>query len=80
MKTATENLYSLRDHLRREKIHYRVRDDREGAVSVDVTVPGERWEIDMLADGSVEIEVFKSDGAIHDDSKLKDLFRRFSDR
>jgi hypothetical protein len=79
MKTATENLYALLDRLRQAKIHYQMCDRRDGAVSIDVTVPGERWEIDMLADGAVEIEVFKSDGAIHDEAKLAELFERFSD-
>ena len=79
MKTATDNLYSLLDHLREAKINYRVRNDREGAVSVDVAVPGERWEIDVLSDGSIEIEVFKSNGTIQDDAALRELFARFSD-
>ena len=79
MKTTTDNLYTLLDRLRQARIHYRMREDREGAVSIDVTVPGERWEIDVLADGSVEVEVFKSDGTIHDETKLTDLFARFTD-
>lgn len=79
MKTRTDNLYTLLDRLRQAKIHYRVRNDREGAVSVDVVVPGERWEIDVLADGSVEVEVFKSDGSLFDQAKLNDLFDRFTD-
>ncbi len=79
MKTTTENLYTLLDRLRRAKIHYRVRDDRDGAVSIDVAVPGERWEIDVLADGTIEIEVFKSDGTMFNESKLEELFRKFSD-
>ncbi|MEX2212818.1 MAG: hypothetical protein WD768_01735 [Phycisphaeraceae bacterium] len=79
MKTETDSLYLLLDRLARAKIHHVIRHDREGAVSIDVTVPGERWEIDVLEDGSVEVEVFKSDGEIHPQSKLKDLFTRFSD-
>lgn len=79
MKTTTDTLYALLDRLRQARIHYRVRDDREGAVSIDVTVPGERWEIDVLADGTVEIEIFTSDGTIHDAGKLEELFSRFSD-
>jgi hypothetical protein len=43
---------------------------------VGVTVPGERWEIEFMADGEVEIEIFKSDGEIHDDSIIEDLFER----
>ncbi len=80
MKTkTTADLYALLDRLRRAKIHYRIRDDREGAVSIDVAVPGERWEIDLLEDGTLEIEIFTSDGTIHGERKLDDLFRRFSD-
>jgi len=29
-----------------------------------VTVPGERWEIDFLEDGDVDIEVFRSTGGV----------------
>ena len=76
--TATANLHALLEKLRCAKIRHWIRDDREGALSIDVAVPGERWEIDLLADGRVEIEVFKSDGSIHDEARLEELFRRFS--
>lgn len=79
MKTDTQELCELLDRIRAAKIHYTIRHDREGAVSIDVAVPGERWEIDVLADGSVEVEVFKSDGTIFGESKLSELFERFSD-
>jgi hypothetical protein len=79
MKTAATDLYALLDRLRAAKIQYRIRNDREGAVSVDVAVPGERWEIDLLGDGTVEVEIFKSDGTIHGTKKLAELFQRFSD-
>ena len=79
MKTTTDTLYSLLDRLQRASIHTAVRHDREGAVSIDATVPGERWEIDVLADGTIEVEVFKSDGTIFDESKLNELFERFAD-
>jgi hypothetical protein len=79
MKTTTGNLYSLLDRLRRTKIHYRLRDDREGALSIDITVPGERWEVDLLADGTTDIEIFRSDGTIHGETKLEELLARFSD-
>ena len=65
--------------LRRAKIHFRLRDSREGAVGVDVAVPGERWEVDFLDDGAVEVEVFRGDGAIADENALNDLLARHSD-
>ena len=30
--------------------------------SIDAVVPGERWEIDVHHDGTVEVEVFRSQG------------------
>jgi hypothetical protein len=46
------------------------------AVSFLIAVPGERWEVDFLVDGTIEVEVFKSDGNNFDGSKLDDLFHR----
>jgi len=46
---------------------------------VEVAVPGERWEIELHADGEIGVEVFKSVGGIQGSEALEDLFRRFSD-
>ena len=78
MKTATD-LRSFLADLRRAKIHFRLRDSRQDAVGVDVAVPGERWEVDFLNDGSVEVEVFRGGGEIADESALGDLLARFSE-
>ncbi len=66
------------DRLDRAKIHYTLASVRAGAIMVGVTVPGERWEIEFMADGDLEIEVFKSNGAIHDASTFDELFQRHS--
>ena len=44
-----------------------------------VAVPGERWEVEFLDDGSVEAEVFKSDGTIYDVAALDEILRKHSD-
>jgi hypothetical protein len=62
------------------RIFNRVTHYREDAISVEVSVPGQRWEIDVLRDGSVDVEVFRSDGAIHDESVLDSLIQQFSDQ
>lgn len=79
MKIETANLHALLDRLRLAGIRHQLRHDREGAVTVDIVVPGERWELDVLEDGTVEIEIFKSDGTIHGASKLSELFASYSD-
>ena len=78
MKTAT-HLSAFLGKLRAAKIAYRLRDTRDEAISVDVAVPGERWEVDFLDDGSIEVEIFRSSGTLHDETKLDELFVRFGD-
>jgi hypothetical protein len=43
-------------------IHCAVTRYRPNAVSIQATVPGERWEIDVLEDGGVDFERFVSAG------------------
>jgi hypothetical protein len=61
------------------KIAYRLRHSRDDAVMVEINVPGERWEVEFLEDGGVEIERFRSGGEIYDESLLKELFAKYSD-
>lgn len=75
----SKNIFELIEQLRAAGLQHRIRDDRCGAVSLDVTVPGERWEIDVLSDGTVEVEIFRSTGEIHDEIVLHDLFSRFAE-
>jgi hypothetical protein len=37
-------------------------------------VPGERWEIEFLTDGAIEVERFVSRGEIEDSAALNELF------
>lgn len=67
------------EKLHKAKIYCSVRCTSYDAISIDVAVPGQRWEIDFLKDGSVDIEIFKSNGNIYDRAKLSELFEKFSD-
>ena len=46
---------------------------------VIAVVPGQRWEIEFMSDGTVEVERFVSDGTIEDASAIEVLFSNFSD-
>lgn len=74
-----DKLLAFLRRLEDAKISHQVADYREGAVSVVVRGPGEYWEIDFLEDGEVEIERFRSNGHIDDESALAELFAKFSD-
>jgi hypothetical protein len=72
-------LASFLEELREASIHFTVRSVRPQAIMVNVSVPGERWEVEFLDDGSIEVERFVTTGSLSDASALPDLFRRFSD-
>ena len=79
MTKASLDLLAFLNQLRAGKIYYRLSQHRDNAIMVEVTVPGERWEVEFLDDGGVDVEVFKSDGTIHDRSLLPALVDRYSD-
>ncbi len=74
-----QDVLELLTRLKAAHIHYRLDDPTEDALMVDVAVPGERWEIEFLKDGEIQIEVFTSNGSIRGPELSEDLFRRFSD-
>ncbi len=65
--------------LEEARIHFTLTSVREGAVMVQVTVPGERWEVEFFPDHKREVEVFRSDGSIGDASLLEGLFNEHGD-
>ena len=76
---ALKKLLALSDQLKAANIHHEVTRYREDGVSIIATVPGERWEIDVLDDGEIVVEVYKSQGGCRGAETLKDLFERHSD-
>jgi hypothetical protein len=73
-------LTMLLKRLDQAHIHYTLASHREDAIMVLVTVPGERWEIEFLGDGSVEVERFLSNGEICGEEAFHELFTKYADR
>ncbi len=72
----TNQTMSFLNDLRAADINYHISQHRDDALMVEVAVPGERWEVEFLADGSVEAERFGSDGTIFGSDALGDLIVR----
>jgi hypothetical protein len=72
--TSFQKLLDFLNKLGEQKVPYRLSCWREEAIMVELATPGERWEIEFFADGHVEVERFRSDGHIADESALTDLF------
>jgi hypothetical protein len=76
--TQPANLISFLNELRTAKINYRLAQNSEDVIMVEIAVPGERWEVEFMKNGAVELEVFKSDGTILDAAALDELIARHS--
>lgn len=68
-------LLDFLNRLDKAHIYYTLSHTRPESVMVDIALPGWRWEVEFMADGSVEIERYKSvAGTENDPALLKDLF------
>ncbi|KGK81152.1 hypothetical protein [Clostridium sp. HMP27] len=65
--------------LEENQIFYRLSKIRPESIMVEVAVPGQRWEIEFMDDGAIEIEKFISDGTIYGDEELQVLIDEFSE-
>jgi hypothetical protein len=73
-------LTSFLKQLEQAHIHYTLASHRDEAIMVLVTVPGERWEVEFLDDGTVEVERFISNGEICGEEKLHALLTKYADQ
>ena len=71
-----QKLIDFLEKLEENEIYYKLNKFRD-AVMVEVAVPGERWEVEFFADGSVEVEKFIIQGEIYTESELEILFSDF---
>jgi hypothetical protein len=73
------HLTSFLKNLEYGNINYTLQSNRANAIMVIAAIPGERWEIEFLADGSVEVERFMSDGEIYGEELLSELLAKYAD-
>lgn len=79
MSAKTHRLYTLLQQLERARIHYTLARVRDDTVMICATVPGRRCEIEVFADGSLEVEVFGGGGPIGGQEAVDDLRANYSD-
>ena len=73
-----KKLNDFLNKLQENHIFYQLSKIRNESIMVEVAVPGQRWEIEFMEDGTVEIEKFISDGQYYDGQELEVLFKAFS--
>ncbi|MFP7472892.1 hypothetical protein SFC55_17960 [Niallia taxi] len=67
------------NRLEQNDIFYKLDKIRNDAVLVEIAVPGQRWEVEFMEDGTVKIEKFISDGDFYDVKEIEILIKEFSD-
>ena len=78
MQKLTDLIIFLNE-LERNKIYYELGKIRNNSIMIIVAVPGQRWEIEFMADGTIEIEKFCSNGEIFNENEIETLFQNYSD-
>ena len=88
MNALEKPLASLR-RLDHHKIFFRLSRPRDEAImvepsyrrasGVEITVPGERWEVEFFSDGHTEIEIFGPSSGVIGEANLERLWMQFSD-
>ncbi|KGK87588.1 hypothetical protein [Clostridium sp. HMP27] len=63
--------------LDKNSIYYGLNKIRAESIMVEVAVPGQRWEIEFMNDGTIEIEKFISDEIYYDEKELQVLISEF---
>jgi hypothetical protein len=63
-------LFKLLQDLDEASIYYRLARDRPGSVRVDLTLVGERVEVDVFEDGHMEVSRFFGSEAVVGDAQL----------
>ena len=71
-----KRLLSFLSNLEEKKIAYSLNHVRDEAVMVEIAVPGERWEVEFLSDGSIDVERFVSTGELYGEEALSELISK----
>ena len=73
-----DKLIDFLNELEKRSIYYKLAKYCDEYIMVEISVPGERWEVEFSSD-NIRIEKFKSTGSIFDAQELTSLFENFSD-
>ena len=77
-----KELLNLLNRMAEVKLPYYLRHSRPDAITVEVRIPGEHWEIEFVDYGDevqIEVEVFRGGGVTGDEKTIEDLFGRWAE-
>ena len=63
-------LIDFLNRLDRAHIFYKLDHARPDSVTIDISLPGWRWEVEFMVDGSIDIERYESVAGVENDPGL----------
>ena len=76
-----KELIDFLNKLELNNIFYKLNKVRDDAIMVEIAVPGQRWEVEFMEDGTGEMEKFRSEREFYDgkerETRIKDLSDEF---
>jgi hypothetical protein len=63
-------LVEFLNRLDKSNIYYRLGHTRPDSIMVEIVLPGSRWDVEFMTDGSVEIKRYQSVGGVEDNPGL----------
>jgi predicted ester cyclase len=73
--TSLAQVLQFLAELQKRKIHYQLGSFRDDALMVRVDVPNQRWEVEFLVGGEIEVEIFDKSSGVTNIS-LEELLRK----
>lgn len=74
-----KRLLNFLNQLEESKVFYNLNKVRDDAIMVEISVPGQRWEVEFMENNTVEVEKFISNGDYYDGKELDALFTDFAE-
>ena len=76
MTNSLERLLTFLARLDAHNIAYSLARERAEAITVRIRVPGERWDVGFLADGTVDVETFAGVDGVVSGAEAQGLLER----
>ncbi len=76
---SLKNILNFLRKLDEKSISYTISNPIDNSIMIIVCLPGQRWEVEFMEDGTIEIEKFLSNGEIYGEEEIEKLFENFSD-
>jgi hypothetical protein len=78
-KPSIAKVMRILRELEAAKIYFQLAHNRDDGITIEAVVPGERWEIDILEDGTIDFERFVTTANICGEAELMSAIAQYAE-